>query len=164
VTDGAGARLDRWLWAARFFRTRAQAKQAIEGGKVHVSGGRAKPSRMLKVGDGLNITRGDEVMDVTVLALSETRGGAPQARLLYTETAASVQRREQQREAHRFERSVYRAPANRPTKRDRRALARLKAGRGVDDSRRAARAVSGIEISELDVGGIEEEVERGDHE
>ncbi len=121
-----GSRLDRWLWAARFFRTRAQAKQAIEGGKVHVDGARAKPSRLVRVGDELGIVRGEERMDVVVCGLSERRGGAPEARLLYDESPASIERRALARESQRLTRNSFIAPPSRPNKRDRRALSRLK--------------------------------------
>ncbi len=126
MSDAGTTRLDRWLWAARFYRTRAQAKQAIEGGKVRVAGARAKPSRILRIGDELTITRGDDQMDIGVVGLSEHRGGAPQAQLLYAESAASQARRAQEKEQRRLSKHAFIAPSGRPDKRDRRALSRLK--------------------------------------
>lgn len=126
TTTDAGVRLDRWLWAARFFKTRAQAKQAIEGGKVHVHGGRAKPSRLVNVGDQLSITRGDDCADVRIRELSERRGGAEDAQRLYAETEQSISRRAADRERRKLERAAFTAPASRPSKRDRRAITELK--------------------------------------
>ena len=129
----ARQRLDKWLWAARFFRTRAQAKQAIDGGKVTVGDVRAKPAKEIGVGDTLSIRRGDEVFIVQVLGLSEQRGGAPIAQLLYAETEASRTAREQLREHRRGSGFGMIAPPNRPTKRDRRALDRLHEAAADDD-------------------------------
>lgn len=88
-------RLDKWLWAARFFKTRALAKAAIEGGKVHCAGERCKPSKVPKVGDQLLIRQGFEERLVLVCGLSSSRRGASEAQLLYSETADSIVRREQ---------------------------------------------------------------------
>lgn len=88
-------RLDKWLWAARFYKTRALAKEAIEGGKVHHRGERCKPGKEPKVGDEYVIRTGFDERTVVVRALSVVRRGAPEAQLLYEETAESVQRREQ---------------------------------------------------------------------
>ncbi len=126
----AGVRLDRWLWAARFFKTRAQAKQAIEGGKVRLCGGRAKASRPVNVGDALSITRGDDCTDVRVVELSEQRHSAPLAQRLYEETEQSKARRTANAERRRLERAAFTAPATRPSKRDRRALTELKYEQG----------------------------------
>jgi ribosome-associated heat shock protein Hsp15 len=131
--ESPSSRLDRWLWAARFFRTRAQAKQAIEGGKVQIGGDRAKPSRNVRVGDAITITRGEDRVDVQVLALSERRGGAPEAQLLYAETQASHERRATTKEQNRLTRGAFSAPPGRPSKRDRRALTRLKSQRAAQD-------------------------------
>ena len=121
----ARQRIDKWLWAARFFRTRAQAKQAIDGGKVNTAAGRVKPAKEIGIGDELHIRRGDEQLVVVVLGLSEQRGGAPAAQLLYTETEASRSAREQAREHRRRAGFGMISPPTRPTKRDRRALDRL---------------------------------------
>ena len=118
-------RLDVWLWAARFFRTRSLAKQAVETGKVDVAGQRPKSSRAVRVGDTLQVTRGEEVFDVVVLALSDTRGPAPVARALYAETDASRARREQQRWQRAAMREGYKPPEHTPDKRARRLIQAL---------------------------------------
>ena len=87
-------RIDKWLWAARFYKTRSLAKSAIESGKVHIDGQKSKPSRMLELGLMLNIRQGDSTKTVEVIALSEQRRGAPEAQLLYQETEQSVELRE----------------------------------------------------------------------
>lgn len=121
-------RLDRWLWAARFFRTRGKAKEAIVGGKVQADGQRAKPAREVAVGNMLRIRRGDEELTVEVLALSEVRGGAPQARQLYRETEDSIAAREEAAALRRARRDAMQLPAARPDRRDRRTLERIKRG------------------------------------
>jgi len=88
-------RLDKWLWAARFFKTRSLATTAIETGKVHVDGDRAKPAKEVRVGQVIHIRNKDFEIEVDVLALSNIRRGAPEAALLYSETQASITRREQ---------------------------------------------------------------------
>ncbi|KFX71226.1 RNA-binding protein S4 [Pseudomonas taeanensis MS-3] len=93
--DDDKVRLDKWLWAARFFKTRALAKAAIEGGKVHCRGERCKPSKEPKVGDELLIRTGFDERMVVIQELSVVRRGAPQAQALYSETAESIVRREQ---------------------------------------------------------------------
>ena len=117
-------RLDKWLWAARFFKTRSLASEAVDTGKVKVGGERVKPARSLRVGDELAIDNGFDTWDVAVLGLSDKRGAASVARLLYRETPASIARREQLAE----ERKLFREPGTtikgRPTKRDRRQLSK----------------------------------------
>ncbi len=118
-------RLDKWLWAARFFRTRAKAKEAIEGGKVHIGGARGKPARELQVGEELRIRQGWDEKTVIVRALSDQRRGAPEAQQLYEETAESVERRE--REAALRQSAGSRIlTEGRPTKRDRRQINEFK--------------------------------------
>jgi len=119
-------RLDRWLWAARFFKSRAMAKGAIEGGKVEIDNQRAKPAKEIGVGQKLNIRRGDEVFDVEVIALADKRGSAAIAATLYTETEASLQRRAEEVARRKMERAGLRVPEKRPERRARRALAALK--------------------------------------
>jgi ribosome-associated heat shock protein Hsp15 len=121
----ATVRLDLWLWAARFFRTRSLAKQAVETGKVDAAGQHAKSSRAVRVGDVLVITRGEEVFEIEVLALSDRRGSAAVAQALYSESAASRQRREAALAARRAERAGYQAPQSRPDKRARRLIRAL---------------------------------------
>jgi len=119
-------RLDRWLWAARFFKSRAMAKSAIEGGKVEVDNQRAKPAKEISIGQKLNIRRGDELFDVEVIALADKRGSATIAATLYTETEASLHRRAEDAARRKMERAGLRVPNKRPEKRDRAALALLK--------------------------------------
>lgn len=123
--DSEKFRLDKWLWAARFYKTRALAVQAVEGGKVHVDGYRAKSSKALHVGMLLRITRGDEVMEVTIRALSLQRRGAPEAALLYEETAESVQQRTTAAELRKLDYGVRDRGEGRPTKRQRREISRF---------------------------------------
>jgi ribosome-associated heat shock protein Hsp15 len=115
-------RIDKWLWAARFFKTRSLATDALDSGRVRLEGERIKPARAVKEGDKLTIDNGAETWEVLVLAISDQRGPAPVARALYQETEASVARREHELDA----RKLYREPGTtikgRPTKRDRRAL------------------------------------------
>ena len=118
-------RIDRWLWAARFFKTRALAQAAIRGGPVQLNGVRVKPSRELKVGDSLSITRGVERFDVEVLGLSEKRGPAKVATELYEEDPASIARREAEREERRLQRQLVTGPERRPDKRARRKIIRF---------------------------------------
>ena len=119
-------RLDRWLWAARIFKTRSQAKQAIEGGKVHYNGQRTKPARETEIGAELDITRNFQALTVVVDALSDRRGPAIEAQRLYTETETSVTRRATEQERRRLQRAGLQQPAGRPDKHDRRALTELK--------------------------------------
>ena len=121
-----GVRIDRWLWAARFFKTRSLAKQAVEGGKVHLQGQRAKPAREVRIGQQLTIRRGDAEMTVEVADLSEQRGPAKTAQLLYNETPESIERRETAAARRRIERAGLQVPARKPSKKDRRDLRRLK--------------------------------------
>lgn len=118
-------RLDQWLWAARFFKTRSLAKQAVETGKVDIGGQRAKASRAVRVGDALRIVRGEETFEVEVRGLSDTRGPAPVARQLYVESESSRLAREQARAQRAAERNGYRAPESRPDKRARRLIRAL---------------------------------------
>ncbi|MGE0624048.1 MAG: RNA-binding S4 domain-containing protein [Pseudomonadales bacterium] len=129
-------RLDRWLWAARFFRTRAQAKAAIEGGKVdyHLTPGedattvKPKVSKEVSIGDWLTVRRGWTAETIVVEGLSEQRGNAQAASLLYRETPESVERREAEVARRRMERAGLTVPSTRPSKRDRREIRKLKEG------------------------------------
>ncbi len=124
---GDTVRIDLWLWAARFFKTRSLASKAVRGGHVHVDGSRVKPARGLKVGDRLSVSRGRVIQDIVVLALSDRRGPASVAVTLYKETPDSVARREAAAEAARLARgSGPAAPAGRPDKRSRRAIHRMR--------------------------------------
>ncbi len=115
-------RLDKWLWAARFFKTRGLATEAIKGGKVALNGKRAKPSREVKVGDELQIRQSVDEKTVIVRELSDRRGPAPVARLLYEETADSIVQREKASEQRRLANAHRNAGQGRPTKRERRQI------------------------------------------
>ena len=117
-------RADVWLWAARFFKTRSLARQAIEGGRIDVNGAGCKPAKLLHAGDRLKIGRGEERQEVEVLALSDRRGPASVAQTLYRETDASRMAREAAREQHRLMGAS--GPPKRPDKQARRELQRLK--------------------------------------
>lgn len=121
-TNTEAVRLDKWLWAARFFKTRSVATQAINGGKVHVNGSRVKAARNVAVGDQLEITIGFVEYRITVVAFSRFRRPAKEASLLYTESVESLKAREEQRELRRMTNAGYAAPAKRPSKRDRRKI------------------------------------------
>ncbi|NDK38777.1 RNA-binding S4 domain-containing protein [Pseudoxanthomonas gei] len=118
-------RLDVWLWAARFFKTRALAKAAIENGKIEVGGQRAKPARQVRMGDTLQIVRGEETFQVEVALLSSKRGAAPVAATLYREDEDARALRELQRAQRTAERSGYHAPEHKPDKRARRLIQAL---------------------------------------
>lgn len=118
-------RLDKWLWAARFFKTRALALDAINGGKVHYDGHRAKAAREVKVGARLRITREDGEWEVVVSVLAAQRRGAPEAALLYAETEEGRQRREQLAEQRKAEFGIRDHGLGRPTKRQLRDIKRF---------------------------------------
>ena len=120
------ARLDKWLWAARFFKTRALAKVAIEGGKVHIDGHRAKPSKEITVGTVLDIRQGWDEKTVLVEQLSTQRRGADDAARLYTETEQSRVRREQQALQRKVAQQGIRFSDERPSKKQRRQIHRFK--------------------------------------
>lgn len=121
-------RLDKWLWAARFFKTRSLAKAAIEGGKVHLGGQRVKVSREISVGDTLQIRQGWDEKVVVVRGLSDQRRGAPEAQALYEETADSLKRREADAAARKAAGGMIDRPATRPNKKQRRQIHRFKEG------------------------------------
>lgn len=118
-------RLDKWLWAARFFKTRSLATQAIEQGRVKLNGDRVKPSRDIKPHDRLDVHAGDSVWTLTVRGLSMQRGPAPVAQQLYEEDPASVERRQQQASERKLAVSPAAEIKGRPTKRDRRKIHRF---------------------------------------
>lgn len=123
--EAASVRLDLWLWAARFFKTRALAKQAIDTGKVEIGGQRAKPARGVRVGDALQVMRLDERFEIEVLALCDVRGPASIAQTLYRESEASRLAREQTRAQRAAERAGYHPPDTKPDKRARRLIRAL---------------------------------------
>lgn len=115
-------RIDKWLWAARFYKTRALASEAVNGGKVHLNGQRIKASRSVKVNDIYEIQRGFEKMTVVVLALSQRRGSASIAQTLYRETDDSINLREKESERRKLARLQIPVIDHRPNKRERRKL------------------------------------------
>jgi ribosome-associated heat shock protein Hsp15 len=121
-------RIDKWLWCARFFKTRSLAAQAVSGGKVHVNGERVKPAHNVRVGDRLSIVINGADAELDVIGLPERRGPAPEARTHYAETPESVSRREKLREQHRLAELTRPRPEGRPDKRDRRKLVRIQRG------------------------------------
>lgn len=125
MTDNEGVRIDKWLWAARFFKSRSLATEAVNGGKVRVNGHRAKPSREVAIGDNIAVQRGTEEFILVVTALSLRRGAAKDAALLYQETEASVAKREHIRTLHKLTASAHPTPAHRPDRRERRQIRRL---------------------------------------
>lgn len=118
-------RVDKWLWAARFFKTRSLASEAVSGGKVKLNGAATKPAREIKVGDKLEIANGETRWTVTVQALSDRRGPAPEARLLYEESPDSIAAREAERDSRKFIQDPAADLHGRPTKRDRRQIDRF---------------------------------------
>ncbi len=118
-------RLDAWLWAARFFKTRSLAKQVVEAGRVKIAGGVCKPSRAVHVGERLRVMRGEEIFEVEVMGLSERRGSAALAQTLYRESETSRAARAAAREQRRAERAGYQPPTGKPDKRARRLIRAL---------------------------------------
>lgn len=120
MTDSV--RIDKWLWAARFFKTRSLATDAVDGGKVRLNGERVKPARSVKVGDLLDIDNGSTEWQVVVQDLADKRGSAAIAQALYAETEESVAAREKKAEQRKYFREPAETIKGRPTKRDRRDL------------------------------------------
>ncbi len=125
-SDGQTMRLDKWLWAARFFKTRALAQKHIELGRVMVNGQKVKNSKYISVGDKVHLTLNSLPHLLTVLALNHQRRPAPEARTLYEEDAKVAQEREQQKLLDQASRVTAAYPDGRPTKRDRRELDKVK--------------------------------------
>ena len=121
----ACVRLDIWLWAARFFKTRSLAKKAIETGKIRMNGGPVRPSTIVRVGDRLAIERGEEKFDIAVQGINARRGSATVARQNYSETEASRIAREKAAEQRRLMRDGYEKPLTKPDKRARRLIKAL---------------------------------------
>jgi ribosome-associated heat shock protein Hsp15 len=123
--DTARTRLDKWLWAARFFKHRTGATEAVEGGKIKLNGTAVKPAREVKAGDRLDITIGEDTRTVIVRAIADKRGSATVAQTLYEETAESIETRERASELRKFAATPGADLHGRPTKRDRRQLDRF---------------------------------------
>jgi ribosome-associated heat shock protein Hsp15 len=121
----ADIRVDKWLWAARFFKTRSLAAEAVSGGKIEINGERAKPSRVVRIGDKVGIRRGPYEWTIIVKDASRLRGPAPQAQQLYEETEESRCKREAAIAQLRLERPSELDVSGRPSKKDRRAIQRF---------------------------------------
>ena len=119
-------RLDKWLWAARFYKTRSLARDQIEGGKVHYNGQRSKPGKAVEAGALIRVWQGQDEREVRVLQVSEQRKSAPLAQLLYEETEASLKKRAENSEARRFNSQFAPSPEPRPDKQERRQLLKVK--------------------------------------
>ncbi len=128
--DSDKVRLDKWLWAARFFKTRSMAKQAIEGGKVHCGGQRVKVAKEIAVGELLTIRQGFDKREVKVIALHDRRGSAAQAAELYKETEASIDAREQRVAERKAGLAGFQPGDHKPSKKERRQMKRLRPGSG----------------------------------
>ena len=118
VSNDDRVRIDKWLWAARFFKTRSIATKAVNGGHVHVNGSRVKPARTIQIGDTLTIRRGHVEFEVVVQGLSERRGPAVKARTLYEETGESIKLREQAARDRKLQKPLDAPPDRKPDKRD----------------------------------------------
>lgn len=128
--DSSKVRLDKWLWAARFFKTRSLAKQAIEGGKVHYDGQRSKVSKEVEIGALLTIRQGWDQKEVEILLITDQRRGFTEAQLLYRETSASEEKRALQSEQRKALRDLGLSSVNeKPTKKQRRQIHRFKQDR-----------------------------------
>lgn len=123
--DSTRTRLDKWLWAARFYKHRTAATEAVDGGKVRLNGLAAKPAREVKPGDRIEITQDEDVRTVVVQAVADKRGPASAAQTLYQETPESIDRRERTREMRRLSAVPGAELHGRPTKRDRRRIDRF---------------------------------------
>ncbi|WP_435955631.1 ribosome-associated heat shock protein Hsp15 [Dryocola sp. BD626] len=123
-----GTRLDKWLWAARFYKTRAVAREMIEGGKVHYNGQRSKPSKIVELNAMLTLRQGNDERTVKVLGITEQRRPATEATLLYEETTESVEKREKMALARKMNSLTMPHPDRRPDKKERRDLMKFKHG------------------------------------
>ena len=121
-------RVDKWLWATRFYKTRSLASAAVESGKVQINSERVKPAKLLKTGDALTVRNGQFVWEITVLELSERRGSATEAARLYLESEQSRKQRDEKSALLKIERQSNPFPAGRPTKRQRRQIIRFNQG------------------------------------
>ncbi|MDC9598137.1 ribosome-associated heat shock protein Hsp15 [Xenorhabdus anantnagensis] len=119
-------RLDKWLWAARFYKTRSIARDVIEGGKVHYNGQRSKPSKLVELNAKIKLRQGNDEKTVTVLALSSHRRSATEAQQLYQETAESITNREKMALARKMNALTMPHPDRRPDKKERRTLIKFK--------------------------------------
>lgn len=124
----AGVRLDKWLWAARFYKTRALAREMVEGGKVHYNGQRSKPSKLIELNARITLRQGNDERTIIVLAITEQRRPAAEAVLLYEETSESIEKREKTALARKMNSLTMPHPDRRPDKKERRDLMKFKHG------------------------------------
>ncbi|MEA5105289.1 ribosome-associated heat shock protein Hsp15 [Pantoea sp. S18] len=121
-----GVRLDKWLWAARFYKTRAIAREMVEGGKVHYNGQRSKPSKLVELNAELTLRQGNDERTVVITAVTDQRRPASEAQALYAETAASIDKREKTALARKMNSLTMPHPDRRPDKKERRDLMKFK--------------------------------------
>ena len=126
VESNSAIRLDKWLWAARFYKTRATAREMVQGGKVFYDGQRSKPSKAVEIGAIIKLRQGNEERAVEIIQLSDQRRGAPQAQLLYQETQQSIELREKNAELRRLHILDNPHPERRPDKKQRRKIIQFK--------------------------------------
>jgi len=127
TTNAVGTRLDKWLWAARFYKTRSVARDMVQSGKVTYNQQRCKPSKLVEVGAIVKLRQGNEEKHVTILEVSDQRRGAPVAQLLYQETPQSIKQREENNELRRLNALGSPRPDKRPDKKQRRKIIQFKA-------------------------------------
>ncbi len=125
-TTSDAVRLDKWLWAARFYKTRSVARTMVDGGKVHYNGQRTKPSKIVELGALITLRQGHEEKTIIIEQLSDRRRGAPEAQLLYTETAESLKKREENAQKRKLNALHSPSPERRPDKKQRRDLIKFK--------------------------------------
>ncbi|WP_064601569.1 ribosome-associated heat shock protein Hsp15 [Photobacterium sp. J15] len=125
-SDTLQVRLDKWLWAARFYKTRSIARNMVDGGKVHYNGHRSKPSKLVEVGAEIRLRQGNDEKTVIIAKLSDTRRGAPEAQTLYQETAESMQQREAHAKLRKLNAYGNPSPDKRPDKKQRRDIIKFK--------------------------------------
>lgn len=119
-------RLDKWLWAARFYKTRSIAREMIDGGKVHYNGQRTKPGKIVELQATVKLRQGSDERTVEIIEISSQRRGAPEAQLLYRETAESISQREKLAQARKMNALTMPHPQRRPDKKERRTLLKFK--------------------------------------
>ncbi|WP_299019963.1 ribosome-associated heat shock protein Hsp15 [uncultured Photobacterium sp.] len=125
-SDTLQVRLDKWLWAARFYKTRSIARNMVDGGKVHYNGQRSKPSKLVEVGAEIRLRQGNDEKTVIIAKLSDTRRGAPEAQTLYQETAESIKQREAHAQMRKLNAFDSPSPDKRPDKKQRRDIIKFK--------------------------------------
>lgn len=128
VADSLQVRLDKWLWAARFYKTRSLAREMVQSGKVHYNGARSKPGKIVEPGAVLKVPQGYDYKEIAIINVSENRLSAPLAQQLYVETPESQARREQEARLRKLQGAMSPRPEQRPDKKQRREIMKLKSG------------------------------------